>query len=140
VRPDVPIGAFVNVVAHPDPDVARKLASGSMSTFARFSVMHGRVSGPASDEDTRQLAAVREVYDMGAHTRISSPQANALAPEFVDRFGIVGPPERCVERLRELVDLGVERVVAVGPAAPNLSGEAAVAARLMVEEVLPALR
>jgi 5,10-methylenetetrahydromethanopterin reductase len=136
----IAFGAFVNVVAHPDVDVARKLASGSMSTFARFSVMHGRVSGPASEEDSRVLAAVRGAYDMTLHTRISSPQAGALTPDFIDRFGVVGPPERCVERLREVVDAGIERVIAVGPAGPFMTGDAAVAASTMAEEVLPALR
>ena len=139
-RSDVGFGAFLNVVAHPDVDVARKLASGSMSTFARFSVMHGKVSGPATDGDTRQLAAVREAYDMTAHTRIGSPQARALAPEFVDRFGIVGPPDVCVDRLRALVDLGLDRVIVVGPSGPGLTGDAEVAARCMADEVLPALR
>jgi hypothetical protein len=38
------------VVAHPDVDVAR-LAGGGVATFARFSVMHGTVSGPADPTD-----------------------------------------------------------------------------------------
>ena len=136
----ITFGAFLNVVAHPDLDVARRLASGSMSTFARFSVMHGRVSGPVSDEDERVLAAVRGAYDMTLHTRGSSPQARALTPEFIDRFGVVGPPDRCAERLRELAGLGLERIVAIGPAGPYLRDDAALAAECMVEVVLPAVR
>ena len=136
----VAFGAFVNVVAHPDVDVARRLASGSMSTFARFSVMHGKVSGPASADDEQVLAAVRGAYDMTLHTRASSPQAKALTPEFIDRFGVVGPPDGCAERLRALTDLGLERVVAIGPAGPFLRAEAADAAECMVDVVLPAVR
>ena len=136
----VAFGAFVNVVAHPEHDVARRLASGTMSTFARFSVMHGTVSGPASGDDEQVLAAVRDAYDMTLHTQGGSPQAKALTPEFIDRFGIVGPPAACAERLATLVGLGIERVVAVGPAGPFLRDAAAEAAACMVEEVLPAVR
>jgi 5,10-methylenetetrahydromethanopterin reductase len=133
-------GAFVNVVAHPDPDVARRLASGAMSTFARFSVMHGgSVSGPVDEEQQEVMRSVRSVYDMGLHTRGSSPQAKALTPSFIDRFGVVGPPGDCARRLEELVGLGLSRIVAIGPAGPFLRGEAAEAAACFTEEVLPAL-
>ena len=136
----VAIGAYVNAVAHPDADVARRLASGGMSTFARFSIMHGSVSGPADEEERSVMASVREAYDMQLHTRGSSPQAKALTPAFIDRFGAVGPPDVVVARLQALVDLGVDRIACIGPAGPFLRDEAAEAARCFTDEVLPALR
>src|SRR5207248_10490694 len=42
----ISLGAHVNVVAHPDREIGRKLARGTMSTFAPFNVMHGAVAGP----------------------------------------------------------------------------------------------
>ena len=54
----------------------------------------------------------------------------------------VHPIDYCVDRLRALVDLGLERLIvagaAGGPAADRT--ESALSRRLMVEEVLPALR
>jgi 5,10-methylenetetrahydromethanopterin reductase len=135
----IALGAYLNVVAHPDVDVARRLASGGMSTFARFSVMHGSPAGPTDAEQQAVFEKVHGVYDMRRHTRGRSPQAEALTPAFIDRFGIVGPGERCVERLAEAAALGIDKIVAVGPAGDGLPGDAGDASACMVDEVLPQL-
>jgi hypothetical protein len=41
-------------------------------------------------------------------------EAGTLTDDFVDRFAIVGPPERCVERLRSLEALGLDKVAISG--------------------------
>lgn len=133
-------GAYVNLVCHPDAGTARELVSGGLSTFARFAVMHGRVSGPASEEQRAVLDRVHRSYDMKAHTRVGAPQAKALTPAFIDRYAIVGPPERCIERLRELESLGISRVTVVGPTAGADREAAREAERSLVREVLPAFR
>jgi 5,10-methylenetetrahydromethanopterin reductase len=137
---DVNIGAFVNVIAHPDPETGRALASGGMSTFARFNVMHGQTAGPLFDGGTDTLARLHDAYDMRQHTRADSPQAATLDPQFVDQFGIVGSAEYCVERLQALAALGVDRVVIVGPSLGADRTAAAEAMVLFTKEVLPALR
>ena len=111
-----------------------------MSTFTRFSIMHGEISGPVDEQQRDVMRSVRQAYDMQLHTRASSPQAKALTPEFIDRFGAVGRPDVVADRLRALVDLGIERIIAVGPAAPFLRDEAADAARCFAEDVLPGVR
>jgi len=136
---DVNIGAFVNVVAHPDIDVARTLASGGMSTFARFNVMHGETAGPLFEGGTDTLSRLHDKYDMRQHTRSDSPQAETLDAQFVDRFGIIGTPDVVVERLRALADLGVERFVIVGPSLGADRNAAAEAMVLFTKEVLPEL-
>ncbi len=139
VDADVAIGAFVNVACHPDVSVARRLVSGGLSTFARFSVMHGRVHGPATDEQRRVLGQLHDAYDMTRHTRVGSRQADLLSPEFVDRFAVAGPPEVCIERLRGLADTGVDKLVVIGPTAGADPDEARAAQRRFTEAVLPAL-
>jgi 5,10-methylenetetrahydromethanopterin reductase len=134
------LGAFVNVVAHPDRAVARRLAAGGLSTFARFSVMDGTVRTPIDAASDQVLHDVHDAYDMGRHTRAGSPQADRLTDDFIDRFGVVGPPEACTERLRDLADIGIDRVVVVGPSRDDDRDEASRAARLFVTEVLPALQ
>ncbi len=61
-----------------------------------------------------------------------------LSPEFIDQFAIVSSPQRCIDRLHELADLGLDKVVL------NLSwgtDDAGRQSRAIVErEVLPALR
>ncbi|HEU4429047.1 MAG TPA: LLM class flavin-dependent oxidoreductase [Myxococcota bacterium] len=134
------IGAFVNVAAHPDVAVARTLVRGGLSTFARFSVMHGRVAGPASDEQRTVLAEVHRGYHMTQHTRGDSAQAGLLSPAFVDRFAVVGPPAACIARLRELVGLGLSKLVLIGPTAGVDPKEAGAAVQRLAAEVMPGLR
>ncbi len=139
VRPDVQMGAFVNVVCHDDIDTARALASGGMSTFARFNVMHGTTHGPMGDDARDLLQDVHDAYDMRAHTQAGSPQAERLTPEFADDFAVLGPPERCIARLQELTELGLDHLVIVGPSLGADPDEARTAHQRFVGEVLPAL-
>jgi 5,10-methylenetetrahydromethanopterin reductase len=136
----VSLGAHVNVVAHPDVEIGRKLASGTMSTFARFNVMHGATNGPMFEGATETLDRLHDAYDMRFHTRGDSPQAAQLDPAFVDSFGIVGPSSYCVERLQELSELGLERFTIVGPGLGSDPDEARAAMTRFNDEVLPALR
>jgi 5,10-methylenetetrahydromethanopterin reductase len=138
-RPDVELGAFVNVVCHEDIDVARALASGGMSTFARFNVMHGTTHGPMADGSRNLLQDVRGAYDMRRHTQSGSPQAERLTPEFAEGFAVLGPADRCIERLRALTDLGLTHLVIVGPSLGSDPAEARAAQQRFVTEVLPAL-
>jgi 5,10-methylenetetrahydromethanopterin reductase len=134
------IGAFVNVVAHDDVDTARLLGSGGLTTFARFSAMDGRVRSPIDDGSEEVLRRVHGSYDMHQHTRAGSPQSAHLTAEFVDRFGIVGPPDHCVRRLTELVALGVDRLIVVGPSVDADRDAARTAMRTFADEVMPAVR
>jgi 5,10-methylenetetrahydromethanopterin reductase len=134
------LGAFVNVATHPDVAAARTLVRGGLSTFARFSVMHGRVAGPASDVQREVLAEVHRGYHMTQHTRGDSAQAGLLSPAFVDRFAVVGPPAACIARLRELVELGLTKLVLIGATAGVDPKEAAAAAQRLASEVMPGVR
>jgi 5,10-methylenetetrahydromethanopterin reductase len=136
---DAGIGAFINVISHPDLEVARNLATGAMSTFARFNVMHGATAGPLFEGGTDTLSRLHDAYDMRQHTRADSPQAATLDAEFVDHFGIVGPPDVCIERLQALATLGLERIVIVGPSLGSDREAAAEAMVLFTKDVLPAL-
>jgi 5,10-methylenetetrahydromethanopterin reductase len=133
-------GAFVNLVAHSDRDVARDLMRGGMSTFARFNTMHGETNGPLSEEDRTMLKSLHQSYDMTKHTQSGSAQAAVLTADFADRFGIAGPPAYCVERLRALVDLGIDKFIVVGPSLGSDPAAARVAFETLSAEVLPALR
>jgi 5,10-methylenetetrahydromethanopterin reductase len=140
--PGRPPGVFISIVVHEDRAIARRLMSGAVGSLARFSVMHGTVMGPASDAQRRSLEAVHSSYDMNSHFRDGSPQSQALTDEVIDSFGIAGPPSYCIDRLTEMAELGVARVlVAPGAAAEGETREELRAARRrLVSEVLPALR
>jgi probable F420-dependent oxidoreductase len=65
--------------------------------------------GAASGEVPRQLTdyiAAREGYDYSHHGRAGNPSTDFVPDEIVDRFCLLGPVERHVERLAELRDIG----------------------------------
>ncbi|HEX7165930.1 MAG TPA: LLM class flavin-dependent oxidoreductase [Acidimicrobiales bacterium] len=134
------IGAFVNVVAHDDISVARRLGAGGVTTFARFSAMDGTVRAPIDDASSRVLQDVHRTYDMHQHTRAGSPQATRVTAEFADRFAILGPPDHCIRRLRELAAIGIDRFVVVGPSIDADRDEARRATQTFANEVLPAIK
>ncbi|MEY2476435.1 MAG: 5,10-methylenetetrahydromethanopterin reductase [Actinomycetota bacterium] len=135
----VSLGAYVNVVAHPDRDVARELASGGLASFARFSVMHGQPTGPVDASTRDVLTNVHAAYDMTHHTRAGAAQTAALTPEFAERFAVLGPPAECVARLQELVGLGLDHLMVIGPSIGADRDQSNDAHRRFAAEVLPAL-
>src|SRR4051812_41665897 len=139
-NPDVRVGAFVNCVADPDVDVARNLIRGGMSTFTRFSTMHGTPTGPVDEVERETMAKLIETSDMTPHTRADSRQAEVLSPEFIDRFGIVGAPEVCADRLNELIGLGLDKVIIVGPSAGADREQSKAAMARFPAEVLPLVK
>ena len=136
----IAFGAYVNLGCHGDIAAARGLVRGGLTTFARFSVMHGKANGPVSTGDRAVLEALRSNYDMRAHTRGDSRQAATLTDDFVDRFAIVGPPDRCIERLRSLAALGLDKVAISGGMRGANVDAAVVGRQLVAEHVLPGMR
>ena len=134
----ISFGAYVNVLAHRDLPTARRLAAGGLATFARFSVMHGTATGPQDDESRTVLHRLHQSYDMMHHTRADSGQAAVLPDEFIDRYGIVGPPELCVEKLQAIHALGIDKVITVGATAGVSATDIAEVGRLFAAEVVPA--
>jgi 5,10-methylenetetrahydromethanopterin reductase len=136
----IAFGAYINMGCHADVSKARGLVRGGLTTFARFSVMHGRANGPVSASDREQLETLVTNYDMKQHTRADSRQAGTLTDDFVDRFAIVGPPERCLSRLRELAALGLDKVAISGGTRGASVEDAATSRDLVTRHVLPAMR
>ncbi len=125
-------GAYLNVTCHPDIDVAREITPWLAGT-ARFAIMHGKTNGPVTQRDQEVMRAVHESYDVRNHSSTAT-----LPVEFVDRLAIIGPPEECIRRIRELVEMGFTRLVLFGPSVEEVEGDKKLAAELMVREVLPA--
>ena len=125
-------GAYLNVTCHPDIDVAREITPW-LAGSARFSIMHGKTIGPVPQRDQEVLTAVHESYDVSNHSSTAT-----LPVEFVDRYAIVGPPEECIWRIQQVIDLGIERLVLLGPTVDAVNEDNKLAADLMVREVLPA--
>lgn len=134
----VSLGAYVNVVTHPDVATARSMVRGGLGSFAHFSGMPGapRVDGP----DAAVYGALTEGYDMANHGSIAAAHQAALPDEFVDRFGVVGPVEDVARRLRDLADLGLDRLVVIGGSRDADPAELIAANQRLMAEVAPLVR
>jgi 5,10-methylenetetrahydromethanopterin reductase len=134
------VGVFLPIVVHPDAATARRMIAGGVASIARFSVMHGTVTGPADDTRRTELGAVHDAYDMNHHYTNGSAQAAAVSDRVIDDFGVAGPAGYCIDRLLALVELGVTRIVVQAGVAGSDPTEMQEARRRLVDEVLPAVR
>ncbi|MGH8986056.1 MAG: LLM class flavin-dependent oxidoreductase [Acidimicrobiia bacterium] len=137
---DISFGAFVNVGCHPDLRTARELIGGGVAAFAHFLAMPGSTGAGLHDSDRAVVAEVGRRYDSNVHLSNTAAHSQVLAPEFVDRFAVVGSPPRCVERLTELAGLGIERFVVTGATLGADRDDARAAAQRFTTDVMPALR
>ena len=132
-------GAYVPLACHPDVAAARDMVRGGLTVAARFSIMHGRISGPLSEGGRAVMRSLREAYDMHKHTHGDSPQAGILTPDFIDEYAAVGPPDRVLDRLMRLRNLGLNKIVLNG-SWRNAKGEEGPKSKHLIEtEVLPHL-
>jgi 5,10-methylenetetrahydromethanopterin reductase len=136
----IELGAYVPVLVHPDRATAREYIAGGVASFARFSVMHGSVVGPAGEAARASLTRVHDTYDMERHFSHGSPQSAALTDDVIDAFGVAGPPSYCVDRLLELLDLGLTKLFFLGGGFGLDRDARHESQRLLVDSVLPALR
>jgi 5,10-methylenetetrahydromethanopterin reductase len=142
-RTDLPalrFGAYVNAVAHPDIDMARRLVRGRLGVYARFSTMDRRVLNSLSEPDRRVAEDLLSSYDMQSHAASGARHEAALDDDFVDRFGIVGPSDRVAERLVQLIGLGLDHIVVVGHSRNTPPDMFADSSRRFCAEVIPSVR
>jgi len=69
---------------------------------------YGAHSASVPEELTDYIKA-REGYDYAHHGRSGNPDTEFVPDEIVDRFCIIGPVEKHIEKLTALRDLGVDQ-------------------------------
>jgi 5,10-methylenetetrahydromethanopterin reductase len=137
--PPLRLGAYINAVAHPEVSVARDLVRGRLGVYARFSTMSRSVLETLPAADRRVAEELVSSYDMHSHAASGARHEAALADDFVDRFGVVGPSEHVAERLSELVALGLDHIVIVGHSRNTPAAIFAESTRRFAREVIPAV-
>jgi 5,10-methylenetetrahydromethanopterin reductase len=137
----LPIGVSLNVLAHPDKGIATNLVRGMVQAMARYSVMDTPAQGPVAEAQAEGFTELRE----GMKAEHGGGGPGALPDEFVESYGVVGEPARCVEKLTALMQLGVTKF-AVMPSNPMVPAhldpnpDFRKANECMVAEVIPAVR
>lgn len=136
----ISLGAYVNVATHPDRAIARNLVRGSAGIFVHFLRYTKSLGTSLSSEDRVAIDRVDRSYDEKRHGLLTASQSATLDDAFLDRFAVAGPSQYCVDRLLELLELGLDRLVIVPgsrDADPALLRETS---ERFSREVLPALR
>jgi 5,10-methylenetetrahydromethanopterin reductase len=106
---ELSFGAYINIACDDDAQRARDVVRGSTGTFAHFSGMSTPASAGLQDAPVFQHIGAN--YDMANHASGAAAHMQAVPDDFISRFAVVGPPEQCVDRLGELIDLGLDRLV-----------------------------
>jgi 5,10-methylenetetrahydromethanopterin reductase len=128
------IAAFVNVAVHDDLETAAAITSGKLASFSRFSVMHGTVTGGATNADKATLEQLQRSYDMNKHGQDQAAHAQ-LPLEFAERNAVIGSAGQCLEKLAVLRKLGVNRLIFTEDF--SRAGESGRAHENLVRDVLP---
>jgi 5,10-methylenetetrahydromethanopterin reductase len=137
---DLSLGAWIPVAPHPSVGAARDLVKGVTAVYARFQAMPGHPADAVAAEDAGVIKALGAHYDNSRHGRADATHVALLEDDFIDRFAVVGPPERCIEKLSSLIGLGLDRLLIVGPNRLGSPDHFATSRRLLTEVVIPELR
>jgi alkanesulfonate monooxygenase SsuD/methylene tetrahydromethanopterin reductase-like flavin-dependent oxidoreductase (luciferase family) len=111
-----------------------------MGVYARFSTMDKTVLNSLNEADRKVGEALVASYDIKSHAASGARHEAALADDFVDRFGIVGPSDHVAERLAELIQLGLDHVVVVGHSRNTPADVFAESSWRFCNEVIPAVK
>jgi alkanesulfonate monooxygenase SsuD/methylene tetrahydromethanopterin reductase-like flavin-dependent oxidoreductase (luciferase family) len=102
------LGCYLQIAVADGHDDAAEAVRGLIVTHARFS---GNFSSRAAAVMETVLTAPRGgVTCTGRPGELAFYPKDALDEESAQRFGIIGPAEHCVERLEEILDLGLANV------------------------------
>jgi 5,10-methylenetetrahydromethanopterin reductase len=137
---ELQLGAYLNVAPHPDRQVAGQLVRGNLAAYAGFSAMPGHPIELLDPADRSVIGGLGRAYDVSRHAQSQAPHTSLLTEDFIDRFGVVGPVESCVEKLTMLAELGLSYLVIVGPTRDVPSDLIEESRHLLVDEVLPQVR
>jgi 5,10-methylenetetrahydromethanopterin reductase len=143
-RSSLSIGAFVNLVC--DEDEQRAIGIGRMiaGMVAHFAGMKNAPVDHLPPQLKDLAIRMQSQYDMEHHAQEEASHAIEVSDEFVDWFSICGPPEKCRQRLRSIVDQGLDHIYLLGgsPVAyPHGERQAGMIrqTQLFADEVLPAV-
>jgi 5,10-methylenetetrahydromethanopterin reductase len=116
------------------------MARGTVGTIAHFSGMSRDSAAAMRPDDRAVVRKIGETCDMSRHARGDAGHAQFIDDAFVDRFAIAGPPAHCVKRFEELLKLGFDHLIIVGPGGDVAPSDAMQALGFFRTEVLPVLK
>jgi len=144
-RHSLSIGAFINLVCDPSEPRAIELGRMIAGMVAHFAGMRNAPVEHLPPQLKELAIHMQSQYDMEHHAQDAGSHLTEVTDEFVDWMSICGPPEKCIARLKVLVDLGLDHVYILGgsPVAhPHGERQAGMIeqTKLFAEKVMPEFR
>ena len=139
------IGAYINLICDHDEKRAISLARMLAGLVAHFTAMKGASTEHLPDKLLPVTQQLQTDYDMKNHSSEKGQHLDLIDDDFIEWFSIVGSPQKCIDRLGKLLDLGLDHIYILGGSPIAEPRDARV--RAMVEqtevfanEVLPVLK
>ena len=139
------IGAYINLICDYDEKRAISLARMLAGLVAHFTAMKGASTEHLPDKLLPVTQQLQTDYDMKNHSSEKGQHLDLIDDDFIEWFSIAGPPQKCINRLEKLLDLGLDHIYLLGGSPIAEPRDARV--RAMVEqtevfakEVLPVIK
>jgi 5,10-methylenetetrahydromethanopterin reductase len=113
-RSELSVGAYVNLVCDPDQARATELARMISGMVAHFSGMKNSPTDHLPAQLQPIAMRLKSEYDMKHHAQRAGSHLDFVDDAFVDWFSIAGPAQKCIDRLGELIDKGLDHVYILG--------------------------
>ena len=144
-REDLQIGAYINLVCDEDEQTAINLGRMISGMVAHFAGMKNAPLDHLPPQLKPLAEKMQQGYDMQHHAQDKGAHLSLVDDDFVDWFSICGPPDKCLERLRAILEYDLDHIYILGGspvATPHAARQAAMVeqTRLFAEAVLPKLK
>ncbi len=143
-RRSLSVGAFLNIVCDPDEQRALQLGKMIAGMVAHFAGIKNAPVDHLPPQLKGLAIKMQRQYDMQHHAQEEGSHLELVDDDFVDWFSICGPPEKCLDRLQPLIEMGLDHVYVLGGSpVPHPHGERQAAmveqTKLLATAVLPKL-
>ena len=101
---DVRLTARIPACISDEPDAARYVRARVGVAALR------RAPADFDEEELRVVEKIRQAYDPREHLRLNAAYAGEVTPGLIDKFALAGRPEQCLERVRAIVQTGIDEL------------------------------
>ena len=139
------IGAYINLICDYDEKRAISLARMLAGLVAHFTAMKGASTEHLPDKLLPVTQQLQTDYDMKNHSSEKGQHLDLIDDDFIEWFSIAGPPQKCINRLEKLLDLGLDHIYILGGSPIAEPRDARVRAmveqtQVFAKEVLPVIK
>ncbi len=113
-RRNVQVGAYINLVCDDDEQRAVNLARTGAGLVSHFAGMKAASTDHLPPQIKTIAENLKSQYDMAHHAQERGTHLRMIDDDFVRWMAICGSPSLCLEKLRVLLDMGLQHIYLLG--------------------------